>query len=486
MPDRETRGAILSVLPFFMTRLALLLLFCLLLCECATAPAVAPPAAADAGPPPEVSTITVPIRASLAPLLPLIEAQVPAGVVKTDAYELDPSKRFGLRYKVTRDPITLEMIGPGLHAKTTARYALEGCKRTVNPITGAVAMWPCVSCGFGEPMREAAIALHSRFEWDAQWRLRSQTTAMPVEFPNRCTVTFFNLDLSSWKLAPLVDAQMRGVAAAIDRNTPQLTNLRPTAQQIWSTLQTPAQIAPKTWLVLDPVDVALAPLRGSGLNVSSVLSLQARTRVIVGERPVTRAKPLPPLHSAPPGAAQMRVPFDLEISYADASRLLTAQFGHRTYGLGGGATLAVETLRLEPGANGKLLLDAEIHYRGGRMKHYDGMVRLEGLPSFDPAARTVGVDSLDYQPRGRRLADRFAHASVRDRLRASARWSIAAEIDTLRAAIERGLTRPLSAGVTLRGRVDSLEPSSITPLARAISIRLVATGSAEVEVREWK
>lgn len=465
-----------------MRRLSLLLLFF----ACATPTAVAPPRAADSGTPPELSTIAVPIHASLAPLLPLIEAQVPASVVRTDAYELDPSKRFGLRYKVVRDPITLEMIGSGLHAKTTARYALEGCKRTVTPFTGAVTMWPCVSCGFGEPMREAAIALHSRFEWDAQWRLRSLTTAMPVEFPNRCTVTFFNIDFSSWKLAPLVDAQMRDVAAAIDRNTPQLTNLRPTAQQIWTALQTPVEIAPKTWLVLDPADVALAPLRGSGLNVSSILLLRARTRVIVGERPATTAKPLPPLRSEPSGTTLIRVPFDLEVPYADASRLLSEQFAHRTYPLGGGATLAVETLRLEPGANGKLVLDAAIHYRGGGMKRYDGIVRLEGLPAFDPATRTVSLASLDYEPRTRRLADRFAHASVRERLRASARWSIASEIDAVRGAIERGMTRPLSPGVSLRGRIDSLEPSAITPLATAISIRVVATGSAEVDVREWK
>ena len=48
-------------------------------------------------------------------------------------------------------------------------------------------MWPCISCGFGEPMRDAWISLTSRLEWDANWRLHSITTAQPDYQAARCT-----------------------------------------------------------------------------------------------------------------------------------------------------------------------------------------------------------------------------------------------------------------------------------------------------------
>ena len=186
--------------------------------------------------PSEISTITIPIRTTLAPLLPQLEAQVPKSMQKLDDYELDPSKGYGLKYRVTRDPIVLNMAGTGLHATLTVRYQLEGCRRTTKPFSSETTMWPCISCGFGEPMREALISIDSHLEWDASWRLRSKTTARPVEFPNRCTVTFASIDISDWKLGPLVNEQLRDLTKTIDANTPKVTNLKPNAEQIWSAL----------------------------------------------------------------------------------------------------------------------------------------------------------------------------------------------------------------------------------------------------------
>src|SRR5436305_12600109 len=80
--------------------------FLLLSCTQPPAPALAP---AQPPPPAEVSTIVVPVSSSLKPLLPQLEANIPKSMSKIDAYELDPQKRFGLKYQVVRDPITLMM-----------------------------------------------------------------------------------------------------------------------------------------------------------------------------------------------------------------------------------------------------------------------------------------------------------------------------------------------------------------------------------------
>src|SRR5207244_4084403 len=110
------------------------------------------------------------------------EAQVPKRQMKLDAYELDSKQQFGMKYRIERDAIALNMIGSGIHATTTVHYAMEGCRRTVKPFIDQVVMWPCVSCGFGEAMREGYIAIDSHLEWDASWRLQSRTNARPVEF----------------------------------------------------------------------------------------------------------------------------------------------------------------------------------------------------------------------------------------------------------------------------------------------------------------
>jgi hypothetical protein len=440
--------------------------------------------------PSEISTITIPIRTTLAPLLPQIESQVPKSMQKLNDYELDPSKGYGLKYRVARDPIVLNMAGSGLHATVTVRYQLEGCRRTTKPFSHETTMWPCLSCGFGEPMREALIAIDSHLEWDASWRLRSKTRARPVEFPNHCSVTFANIDISDWKLGPLVNEQLRDLTKTIDANTPKVTNLRPNAEQIWSALQSPLEVAPKTWLVLEPLDLAVAPLTGSGLNVQSALTLHARTRLVIGQRPTVTATRLPPLHVETSNGGGIRVPFSIELPYAEASRIITEQFGAKRYKVGGGE-LALDHLTLTPARDGRLTIEAGIDFHGGRLKKYQGLVYLEGTPQFDAETRRMKIVDIDYSidPRRHnpfvRTADRLAHDSVRKAIAEAASWSMASELERIRGEIEKAITRPLGKGITLHGKVESIEPGSLTIATDRITIHALATGAADIEALEW-
>jgi hypothetical protein len=442
--------------------------------------AVTPPTT----PPPEMSTIVIPIHTSLAPLLPQLESQVPKTITKTDDWQLDPQKRFGMKYRVVRDPIALNVIGSGIHAMTTVHYSLEGCRRTRKPFTEQIVMWPCISCGFGEPMRDAWISLSSHLEWDANWRLRSVTRALPVDFSsNRCQVTMANIDITDWSIAPVVNDQLRQAVKTIDANTARLTNLRPAAEQVWAALQAPVSLAPRTWLVMEPVDVALGPISGSGLTLTSMLTLRTRTRVVVGERPAVAAKPLPPLRVAQAANGGIRVPFDIDLPYEEANRLMTENFGRRKY-----SGVAVDSIRMAPAAGGRVSIELNVDYHASMLRRYHGLVYLEGTPVFDAASRTVSLQNLDYSldPRRRnpflRIADRVSHDQLRLTLASSARWSVAPQIDSIREEITRAITRPLASGVMMRGRVDSIEPGAVTVDAAGISIHALATGIAEVEV----
>jgi uncharacterized protein DUF4403 len=461
--------------------------FCILHSAFACAPALAPqaatvPAQAQA-PPPELSTITIPIHASLAPLLPELEKQIPK-TLASPSYQFDSQHRFAAKYQLVRDPISINMIGAGLHVSATVHYALEGC-----PVLNGAIRNACISCGFGEPMRDVVIALHSRLDWSETWSIRPHTAAQPLEFRNRCTVTFLGIDITDWKLRPILEEQLAAATTLIDASAPKLASIKPQAQQIWTALQQPNPIAANTWLVLEPSDVALAPIRGAGLNVTSAIELRARTRVVVGPKPAVSQKPLPPLRVATAANEGLRVPFDVELPYDEASRIITEQFGKQKYNLGGGATLAIDAIRLSAGKNGKTNIEAAIDYRGGAFKKYNGLVYLEGVPSFDPASGSVVVTDVDYSidPKRHnpflRAANRLAHDSVRAQLRSGAKWPVGASIATMKGEIERGMTRKLASNVLLRGHVDSIEPVSVTVRPEGFTIRAVAVGSAAVELK---
>ena len=466
-----------------MKRLALATL---LIAACAAPPQPQPAIGPSAPPPPpELSTIVIPIHASLAPLLPELEKQVPR-TLQSASYQVDAPHHLAYKYAVQRQPVSVNMIGAGLHASATVRYALEVCPLLSSSIRNA-----CVSCGLGEPMRDMTISVQSRLDWGEAWTLRSRTAVQPLDFGRRCT--FLGIDVTDLVLRPLLEEQLAAAAKMIDTQTPKLASMRGEAQQVWTALQQPNLIAPNTWLVLEPSDVSLAPIRGSGLNITSAIELHAHTRVIVGTRPPIAQKPLPLLRVAngtDNGIRNgIRIPFDVELPYAEASRLITEQFGKQTYNLGGGATLTIDSIRLSAGTNGKTNIEASIDYRGGGLRKYNGLVYLEGVPSFDVVTGHVVVSDVDYSldPKRHnpflRVANRMAHDDVRAQLRAGARWPVGDSVNVMKREIERGMTRKLASNVTLRGKVDSIQPLSVLTRPEGFTIRAVAVGSAEVEVK---
>ena len=433
---------------------------------------VARPAAAQTVP--EVSTIVIPIRTNLAPVASQIEARVEKRFDGTAR-----ERGIDVRYEAAREPIQLMMIGAGLHSSTTVKYAMEACR----------GRFPCISCGFGEARRVADIKLHTKLDWDAAWRLRSTTTVLPVNYAKRCEVTWLGIDITRRFVAPRIEAQLAEAARIIDRNVPALTNIRPQAQQIWTALQTPVELAPRTWLVLEPSEVGLSPITGSQAVVTTTLALRATTRVVVGEKPVVTPRPLPLLKRATgPIPSTIRVPFDLQLPYEEASRLATRDYAARTFKVNG-RDLALSSIRILPSTPGRVLVEAAIDYRGGRLRNYRGLVFLEGTPRFDPATQSIVVPDLDYSldaaRRGlfARISERIVHESIRARLRESAKFDLTQRIAEARNEITRALTRELAPGVSLRGRADAIEPQAVQAMPTGMSLHVVATGAAEVAIR---
>ena len=430
-----------------------------------------PSALGPSTPAAELSTITVPIRASLTSLQPELEKNVPLRFADSDT-----QKGIDIRYDIKRDPIRLAMSGPGLRATTTVHYRVEACR----------GRFPCISCGYEEAPRQAQITLHSKLAWDASWRITSKTTPLPTHYPKRCAVTWFDFDITDRFIAPAVQQQLAIAARTIDRNTPAVANIRPQAQQIWSELQKPIELAPRTWLVLDPIDVALTPLTGSGTDVTSTLSLRAQTRVIVGDKPAAGAKALPPLKVAGGVPSGIRVPLDLELPYSEATRLATAELGGKTYKVSG-RDLKIDSIAIAPGTNNKLRISASIDYRGGALRNYRGIVHLDATPVFDPATQSIHFPDLEYAlaDRGsvfRRMAERAAHDTLRARLRENIRFPLGPQLTRLRNEVTRALTRPLGNGVMLRGQATAIQPVSVTPREKLV-IHAIATGTAAVELR---
>lgn len=423
-------------------------------------------------PPAAISTFVIPIRTSLAPLVPQVEAQVPPSITGRVT-----ERGIDVEYNVRRDPIQISAIGAGIHASSAVHYNLQACR----------GRFPCVSCGVAEPRRSAEIRLHSTLNWSADWRLHSNTRVLPVHYRTPCAITWFDIDVTRRFVAPVVDSELAKIAAMIDRQTPRLANLRPQAEVVWRALQEPIETAPRTWLMIEPEAVALTPIGGSGSMVTTTLHLRTTTRMAIGERPPITPRPLAPLSVAEqPADPQIRVPLDLQLPYAEATRLATAHYAGRTF-LVNGRPLTIRSLVISPIANGRVRIDADVDYRGGALRNYEGPVVLEGTPRFEAGASRIVIPDLEYSLDSRRgllarLAERALHDEIRNRLRETARLDVGKHLAAARASVTRALQRELAPGVRLDGNVKSITVSGLIVHPSALYVRLVAEGEAMVEI----
>ena len=455
-------------------RIACTLLLLLVIVACAR-PQSEPPASRREPippPPPEISTFVIPIRTSLAPLVSQVESSVPARIAGSVR-----ERGIDVAYDVLRDPIRISAIGQSVHATSALHYSLQACR----------GRFPCVSCGRNEPRRTAETRLQTTLAWVQDWRLRSTTRVLPVNYATPCEITWFDIDVTRRFVAPVVERELAKVARTIDRQIPRLANVRPQAAAIWAALQEPIEVAPRTWLLVDPVAVALSPIAGSGNVVSTTLHLRTTTRIAVGDKPAPQSRPLAQLTTAPPTIEpSLRVPLDIELPYTEASRLAAAQYAGRTFSISG-KPLAVKSIRIGPLPGGRVRIDAVIDYRGGPLRNYEGPVALEGTPRFDPDASRIVLPDLEYSLESRgnliaRLAERALHDEIRDRLRENARLDLAPRLAQAKTSVTAALQRQLAPGVRLNGQIRTLEVNGLIVHPDAMFLRVIAEGEATVEV----
>jgi hypothetical protein len=434
----------------------------------------------------DISLIQIPIRVSIAPVTAQAEREVPKSITKLDVFEMDEDKRFGAKYAINRDPITISGSENFFAVSTRAHYGFRACRRTYNLVSDSFSMWPCVSCGLEEPRRVADVLLHTRLRWNAAWHLDSSTTALPTKFRNRCTTSLLNIDLTDRVVAPLVDSQMRAIARTIDREIPRSTTFRPHAKEIWDALQIPQPLGENSWLVIEPLTAGFGPIRGSGNYALTTLTVRARSRVVFGGRPPNGIRPLPNVTSESDGAT-FHVPLEVQLTYQDAAALAKSSIGDSIRS--GDYTIRVESIAISSIDRTHLRVNANIDLLKGTKRKYHGPVVLDGLFAFDPAKLELKIVSLDYALQGGnlffRIADRFVHERVRSAIQQRAEWQMKSDVERARIAAEAALNRKLAPSATLVTRISSMNVTRVVAEADRFRLFLEANGTSQVNVVGW-
>lgn len=443
---------------------------------------------------PEVprSVVDVPVSIPLDQVRTYLNSEVPAEIKKEgkDCCWDDFGKPLKgdhawAQYLVRRDDFQVSGSGNRLNVKANLRYRIKFRKKT-----GIFGDSTTRSCGYGNPFnakaRKMSVGLTSSLTWAPQWHLRSTTQSIRPKPGNDCVLKIIGPFVKknvTGRIVQVLDRTIQKQAKAkIDARVPSATNFRPIAEKAWRQLSDPVDLGDDIFLVVNPSEVAVAPIVVRNGQIWTGLRIYAEPKLTAGRRPSSGNRPLPALSTEEVGD---RFYIALEGSVTQdrateelAERLEIADGGIRYPAVGDPHVRVKDVSVYTEGP--KVVVRAKL--RGA----FRGTIYLAGSPAFDFASQDLWVEDLDYTIESKNLLVKFAdwlnHDGFRDQLRTRARWSAASELASARADLQERLDRPLGSDAALSGTVDSLSGLGASISPGQINALVQATGSLRITI----
>ena len=425
-----------------------------------------------------LSSISVPVDVSTAVLHEAVEEGLPSSIGSLDRrMQIPGNDRLSLAWEISRGPIETRFDDGRAHVAATLSYGVRAWYDP--PVLPEVS----ASCGTDDgPPPRLRVRLASPITLDRDWTLRTDVAAMTIRPAtdterDRCEVTVFDIDATGQ-----VIEGARSAFSALSHEINELVSeidVRSDFEGWWETIAEPVELTERVWLVLAPDSVDRTGIVGQSGEVLTTLTLHARPRIVIGERPDVDVSPLPPVDSADVPGEGVRIVAEAVAGYAEITRRLNDAVAGRSFEARG-RTLTVERLQVSGVGDGRVSVRADLD---GDVR---GTVFLVATPTYDRKADEIHVDDLDFDVR------------TRDRLVASAAWvARTGLISEIRSAahfpatdarawalekVHQGFNARISPEVRLEGIATAVEIESVTAGSDALRIRTVVTGEARLLV----
>lgn len=445
----------------------------------------APPAvSAEAAEPLElpVSSLPVPVQIDLGTLLDEVERHVPGrwGDLSNPA-PLGDSAKNNAAIELVRSPFQATIEGNAATLSAIVAYRVRGTYHLpllpdVNYAcaTGADDVWPRLD-----------VVLRTPIDLRPDWSLRARTEVARLapysrNERDRCQVTALGIDISE-RVGNAARDFLANHTSSID-SIVGTADVRSSFAGWWSVLAEPIRLDDDIWLEIRPEAVSRGRIQGMGSTVRVLASLDARPRIVVGDRPEPTARPLPPL-----GVAVTDGPLQVLVEavgeYDETSRLLTdALAGTRVEA--GGRVLELRGARLSGIGGGRVALEAVID---GTVA---GRLFLVGTPLYDGESGYASVPDLAFSVSTASLlvsgASWIADAGLEALLRERARWPVDAAVEWAAGRLHEGLNRTLADGVRLEGTVHDVRVIGVRATPDGIIVGAAATADATLIITDGR
>ena len=340
----------------------------------------------------------------------------------------------------------------------------------------------------GETEMALILNFRSRVNIDENWQINVHTTSNGFTWLEKPSLNVKGFSFPVTMVADkIIKNQMATLAVMIDEQIRPFLDIKTVVNSLWNKIQEPVHVSdgPSVWLCVQPVSVSVSPIKGSDDKISTFLGIRCKAATRFGAKPTAKLSALPKLEFNSYKGSYFNVSVLSGLSYEYATEMAMKELQGKvfTFGKKGNKKLVVNDVSVYPGGH-RLIVRVDV---SGSLK---GTIFLSGEPFYDPETERLFLNDFDFDLDTKnkllKSADWLAHGAFARKIAPYFEYDLGPKLIESRKAVRDAIeNRQIYERITLKGRLDNLQPTSIFLSRNSINAIITGNGKMGVSIDEF-
>lgn len=335
-----------------------------------------------------------------------------------------------------------------------------------------------------EATGEIALKFKTFFKVNPDWSLETYTNVEGYDWIQQ-PVLKMGFDLPVTGIANFVLEKYKGqLGGMIDQQVRQAFDFKTNMQSAWNSMQTPSLLSPeyKAWLKITPKSIAMTPIYTKNNVLSTTISVDAISEVLLGKQPAFRTNKVLPNYTTAYNFDQndflANVHTDIPYTEADSMVKLTL-LGKEFVQMG--KKIIVKDVSLY-GQGEKLVIKTLLS------GDFNGNIYMTGIPKYDSTNRQIYMENMEFDLSTKNILAKTAnwlfHKGLVSMMEKNAKIPIGENLDAMKSIISESLkSYTITSGVTMKGTVESFDIQKIFLTPNSLQVSLNSKGKLDLMVK---
>lgn len=312
---------------------------------------------------------------------------------------------------------------------------------------------------------EVKIKFSSRFSINSDYGLETKTEGLGYTWISRPSIKIGFIDVS---IAPIIGKVLTSnfelFSSQIDETIKDGFSLKTYLIDAWNMAKEPFQVSEEynTWVMADPVEVYMMPLRSAGRSIRSTLGIKLFLETYVGtpQTKTLNVSDVPRLRKVEYIPEEFEIQLVNVISFGEANSIAKRMFIGETFEFRRGRyKITVNDVNIQGADKEQLIIDMDTQ------GSFNGKLTITGEPYYNPEKEMVMLEKVKLDVKTRNLLHRSAGWLLRSTLAKNIENEFGIPVNEIieysRENVTETINSEFSPGIKMKGQVLSIIPDKV-------------------------